>query len=211
MNDILDIDVNEIIESQEEGGTSSELLDALEVLSEKAAESAVDGKPIRIEKRNIGISSRRIDNVDKDAWIFSKDTKSKLSVTISDSSSSSTEKDYVAFIKLPRRILRSKDPIVSFTYRNNALFLRSEEASLTSSGLKKKSRVSSVILSASIGNRTISNLKNPILLEFEKKDNKTAIEKASCVFWKRGKNISSTHPKKSVKQVRWSVTHKRNS
>lgn len=184
VNDILDVDIETILESQEQNETSTEILDTLEVLSEKIGENAENGKPTEIKKSNIGISAKRIENTDSDKWIFSRETNSKLSVAIGNASARS--ENYLAFIKLPRRALRAKESIVSFTYRNDALFLRGDNSGTTSGSKKNKSRVNSVILSARVGNRTISNLKNPVILEFEKKYIKGDNSNPSCVFWKRG-------------------------
>ncbi|XP_047126733.1 uncharacterized protein LOC100198789 isoform X1 [Hydra vulgaris] len=168
-----------IAESQIKTSSSTSILNTLTEFA--LIYSKQLSNPISIGKRNIGFY---IGKVKKSYLIISAHQLPNNSVEISFNSIADFSNKTYAVMKLPSDVFSNENEVVySYFFRYDSFLLNEDNLlKLAEKNTSNKSFLQSTILSATVANKNVSNLSNPIILTFKKMHHQD-LGTSSCNYW----------------------------
>lgn len=172
--------------------SSYNILDVLEALGHRL-DIPGDGSAISFKAKNMALLAMR--NLDlKNITIFSPDDSTRTSIcslkvsTVDSTTLMEANGSLSSSIRLPSSLFSDTSEhgncVFAFVHRNSKFFVDGAQLKrlLNSSEAVPKLNVTSDVISATVGNRTLRNLIDPVVITFKKRS-PGATGRYTCRFW----------------------------
>jgi len=171
---ILEVPSSIIASADNKSHASRDLREGLETIASRATSLLPMRKELKISKKNIGFVAAKIERGDiVISSIFTSENMMSSSVTKAKNSSSVLVPGVLASMTLPESTFNDKEvSLFSFSYRSNALFVKDGKVT-----------TGSAIISATVGNKKLENLVNPINITFKVSETVAEDDNPNCTFW----------------------------
>lgn len=193
-SNILDVPPDFMKRSELEDNSATKLLNNLDVLALKIGDTFnKQNNSLSVAKQNIAFRVLLANQSDTTLYSTAPANQNG-SISASDDNK---ERELLGSVFLPKSAFSDSNEIItSVTHLKPTLFVKKNDDKnefkndVKNEGSSRDAEVQSAVIAVSIGNKTISSLRQPVVLKFKKTSNhRDSKDRSLCVFWNfnRGK------------------------